>query len=72
METDSEELLKIGQVAVMLKVTKETLRRWDKSGRLKAIRLGERWGVGDRRYRKSDIDSLMNNGRLPLRRKNGT
>jgi len=38
-------LLTIRQVAEILNVHVETLRRWDKSGRLKAIRINDR---GDR------------------------
>lgn len=55
------ELLKITQVAKALNVTTTTLRRWDKSGKLKAIRVGARRGIGDRRYRREDIIELMAN-----------
>ena len=46
------ELLTLEQVANILNLNKETLRRWDDSGKLKAIRIGTR---RDRRYRKIDI-----------------
>ncbi|PIU76697.1 DNA-binding protein, partial [bacterium CG06_land_8_20_14_3_00_33_50] len=36
-----------------------TLRRWDKSGKLKALRVGTRRGVGERRYRREDINELI-------------
>lgn len=49
-------LLKIRQAAEMLGVNPETLRRWDKSGKLKAIVISER---GDRRYKKEDIERLV-------------
>lgn len=49
-------LLKIRQAAEMLGVNPETLRRWDKSGKLKAIIISER---GDRRYKKEDIERLV-------------
>lgn len=49
-------LLTIQQVAEVLNVHTETLRRWDKSGRLKAVRLGPR---GDRRYNKANIEKLL-------------
>ena len=49
-------LLKIRQAAEMLGVNPETLRRWDKSGKLKAIIISER---GDRRYKKEDIVRLV-------------
>lgn len=45
-------LLKIREAAEMLGVNPETLRRWDREGRLKAVIISER---GDRRYKKEDI-----------------
>lgn len=50
------ELLTIRQAAKILNVNVETLRRWDKRGKLKAIRIGSR---GDRRYRKTDIEAYI-------------
>ena len=50
-------LLRIREAAEMLSVNPETLRRWDRSGELKAIKIGKR---GDRRYRKEDIERLVN------------
>lgn len=49
-------LLTIKQASEILNVHVETLRRWDKRGKLKAIRVNER---GDRRYRPEDIEKLM-------------
>jgi len=49
-------LLKIREAADMLGVNPETLRRWDKSGKLKAVVISER---GDRRYKKEDIVQLV-------------
>ena len=49
-------LLKIRQAAEMLGVNPETLRRWDKSRKLKAIIISER---GDRRYKREDIVRLV-------------
>lgn len=49
-------LLKIREAAEMLSVNPETLRRWDRQGKLKAIRVGSR---RDRRYRQQDIFGLM-------------
>jgi len=49
-------LLTIRQAAEILNVHVETLRRWDKSGKLKATRINER---GDRRYDPRDIESLI-------------
>lgn len=50
-------LLKIREAAQMLSVNPETLRRWDRSGKLKAIIISKR---GDRRYRKEDIEKIIN------------
>lgn len=59
MNTELEELLSIKQAAKILNVTPQTLRRWDKQGILRAVRVGKRKGVGDRRYRKSDIEAYL-------------
>ena len=53
------ELLTIRQVAKILNVHPTTLRRWDKKGKLKAIRVGTRRGVGERRYHREDIIKLI-------------
>ena len=52
-------LLNIYQVAKILGVMPPTIRRWDKSGRLKAIRIGNKKGVGERRYHREDIIKLI-------------
>lgn len=49
-------LLTIRQAAEVLNVHVETLRRWDKQGKLKAIRVNER---GDRRYKPEDIKKVI-------------
>lgn len=49
-------LLTIRQAAEVLNVHVETLRRWDKAGKLKAIRVNER---GDRRYKPEDLEKMM-------------
>jgi excisionase family DNA binding protein len=51
-------LLTIKQAAEVLNVHTETLRRWDKRGKLKSIRVNER---GDRRYNPRDIERILNN-----------
>lgn len=56
---NKDSLLSIGQVASILKVNRETLRRWDKSGKLRSTRVGTRNNVGDRKYRRSDILDFM-------------
>lgn len=52
----SKELLTIDEVVSMLKVSKMTLHRWDKSGILTKIEVG-----GQRRYRRADVEAITNN-----------
>ena len=53
---ESEVLLTPAEVAKLFRVDPKTVTRWAKSGKLTAIRtLG-----GHRRYRKSEVDSLLN------------
>ena len=59
MNNDLEELLTLKQAAKILSARTQTLRRWDKQGILKAVRVGTRKGVGDRRYRKKDIEDYI-------------
>ncbi|MCL5071302.1 MAG: helix-turn-helix domain-containing protein [Actinobacteria bacterium] len=56
---ERSKLLTINQVAKILGVLPPTLRRWDKSGKLKAIRVGNKKGVGERKYRREDIIKIM-------------
>lgn len=51
-----EEILTLSQACGLLHCHPNTLRKWDNSGFLKAIRFGIR---GDRRYYKSDIEKLI-------------
>ena len=55
-----EKLLTIREAAEILNVHTETLRRWDRAGKLKAVRIGIRQGGGDRRYRKEDLEKIIN------------
>lgn len=55
--TTLSKLLTIRQAAEILNVHVGTLRRWDKSGKLKAIKLSDR---GDRRYNQEDVESFIN------------
>lgn len=52
-------LFTISQTAQALNISKDTLRRWDRTGYLKALRMGTRQ---DRRYRKEDILEIINKG----------
>ncbi len=54
--TTLPKLLTIRQAAEILNVHVETLRRWDKSGKLKAIRVNER---GDRCYDPKNIEVIL-------------
>lgn len=54
--TTFPKLLTIRQAAEVINVHVGTLRRWDKSGKLKAIIINER---GDRRYRPENLEKLM-------------
>ena len=49
-------LLKIREAAEILNVNPETLRRWDRSDKLKAIIISKR---GDRRYKEEDIKKII-------------
>ncbi len=49
-------LLTISEVANLLKVTKLTLKRWEKKGLIKCIRINSR---GDRRYKRQEIDRIL-------------
>lgn len=49
---DLPELLTIEEVSKLLRVSKITLKRWGKKGKLPAIRINSR---GDRRYRKEEV-----------------
>lgn len=53
----AKRLLKIKEAAELLGVNPETLRRWDRSGKLKAVVISTR---GDRRYKKEDIEKFIN------------
>ena len=54
-----EKLLTLEEASEILGVSKITLRRWDKSGKFKALRtIG-----GARRYSEEDINNLINNMR---------
>lgn len=50
-----EKLLKLSEVAEILNVSKNTLRNWDNSGKLVAVRTVG----GSRRYREGDIKDFI-------------
>jgi len=49
-------MLTVSEVAQLLYVHSNTLRRWTEKGMIKAYRIGPR---GDRRFRREDIDVLL-------------
>lgn len=55
-----EELLTLKEAAQILKVHVNTLRLWDKSGVLTAIRIGVK---KVRRYKKEDIEKFIKEGK---------
>lgn len=50
------ELLTVNEVAVLLRVSPLTIKRWGKKGKLIAMRINSR---GDRRYRKEQVLNLI-------------
>ena len=52
---DDDELLTAEQVAIMLKVSAATVKRWTNSGDLDAERLGHR----TLRYRRADVEAFL-------------
>ena len=55
-KNELQKLLTIRQASEVLNVHVETLRRWDRSGKLKAIRVNDR---GDRRYKPEDLEKMV-------------
>ena len=53
---ESNMMLTTGEVARLLRVHINTLRRWTNQGLIKAYRIGNR---GDRRFRQQDISSFL-------------
>lgn len=52
----SKIMLSIGDVASLLGVSVNTVRRWGNKGILKAYRIGPR---ADRRFRREDVDAFL-------------
>jgi len=55
-EGHMDDMLTVSEVARLLHVHPNTLRRWSNSGRIKAYRINLR---GDRRYRLRDIEDFL-------------
>ncbi len=54
--TEPSPLLAIGEVARLLAVSIGTVRNWERSGKLAAIRTPS----GQRRFRRSDVQAILN------------
>jgi len=54
--SDLPDLMTIGEVAELLRVSPLTIKRWGKKGKLPAIRINSR---GDRRYKKDVVLRLL-------------
>ncbi|MBI3366826.1 helix-turn-helix domain-containing protein [Candidatus Roizmanbacteria bacterium] len=54
--SDLPDLLTIREVALLLRVSPLTIKRWGKKGKLPAIRINSR---GDRRYKKDVVLRLL-------------
>jgi len=52
----SSDMLTVGDVALLLNVHVNTVRRWSNQGIIKTYRIGSR---GDRRFQQEDIDSFL-------------
>lgn len=61
---DSKVMLKTRDVAQLLGVHVNTVRRWSNSGVLRAYRISSR---GDRRFRREDIERFLEEGQIRLR-----
>ncbi|GAI91129.1 unnamed protein product [marine sediment metagenome] len=57
----SKAMLTINDVARLLNVHINTVRRWSNKGMLKAYRIGSR---GDRRFRREDVNSFLKEGEI--------
>ena len=55
---DLPDVLTIGEVAKTLRVSVITVKRWEKRGKIKCIRVNTR---GDRRYLKKDLLDYLTN-----------
>ena len=59
VDANAETYLKIAETAEKLDVDKSTLHRWKKQGYLMPVSVG-----GGRRYRKSDVERILEGGKV--------
>ncbi len=55
-DTKKDQIITLAEACAILSLHPNTLRKWDNSGYLRAIRYGTR---KDRRYRRSDVLKLL-------------
>jgi len=55
-----EDLLTSGQAAALVSVSIDTIRRWEKAGRIAALRTP----TGHRRFRRGDVEQLLSGNRV--------
>ena len=55
MDDSPNDLLSVGDAAVLLQVSTQTVRRWEQSGHLLAVRTPG----NQRRFRRADVDALL-------------
>jgi excisionase family DNA binding protein len=65
-ETDDKAIMTCDEVAEYLRVHVGSVRRWSRSGKLTAFKVGER---GDWRYRQQDVMAFLYDGNLRSREK---
>jgi excisionase family DNA binding protein len=58
---DSKVMLRTGDVAQLLGLHPNTVRRWSNKGILKSRRIGSR---GNRKFRRKDVDGFLNEGEI--------
>ena len=66
VDLDSANLLTVGQVARLLHIHPNTVRRWSNKGILESYRISKR---GDRRFKKEDVALLFDSWLLDYSRK---
>lgn len=49
------DLLTVGEAAAIATVSTDTLKRWEKAGRIESLRTP----TGHRRFRRSDVEGLL-------------
>ncbi|HUV53534.1 MAG TPA: helix-turn-helix domain-containing protein [Dehalococcoidia bacterium] len=59
IKSDGKEIMTCDEVAEYLRVHVSSVRRWSRSGKLTAFKVGER---GDWRYRQQDVMAFLYDG----------